>query len=100
MKQTLYIVTGMHRSGTSAVARMLQVFGIGLPGDLKGPAADNEKGFFEDGNRTWERRKASSASRRATSRDDSGNNTSYETTTERKTSVVRVVTTKSSVYHR
>ena len=48
MKQTLYIVTGMHRSGTSAVARMLQVFGIGLPGDLKGPAADNEKGFFED----------------------------------------------------
>ena len=48
MKQTLYIVTGMHRSGTSAVARMLQVFGIGLPGDLKGPAADNERGFFED----------------------------------------------------
>lgn len=30
------------------MARMLQVFGISLPGDLVGPAPDNEKGFFED----------------------------------------------------
>jgi hypothetical protein len=48
MAGTLYLVTGMHRSGTSLVARMLQVYGITLPGVLVGPAEDNEKGFFED----------------------------------------------------
>ena len=48
MPKTLYIVTGMHRSGTSLIARMLQVYGIALPGELAGPALDNEKGFFED----------------------------------------------------
>ena len=48
MAQNLYIVAGMHRSGTSLMAKMLEVFGIVLPGDLVGPAADNEKGFFED----------------------------------------------------
>ncbi|MDG1231124.1 MAG: glycosyltransferase [Pseudomonadales bacterium] len=48
MSHTLYIVSGMHRSGTSAVARMLEVYGVSLPGDLVAPAADNQKGFFED----------------------------------------------------
>jgi GT2 family glycosyltransferase len=48
MSHTLYIVTGMHRSGTSLVARMLEVYGITIPGELVGPAPDNEKGFFED----------------------------------------------------
>ncbi len=48
MAHTLYIVAGMHRTGTSLAARMLEVFNISLPGELVGPAADNEKGFFED----------------------------------------------------
>ena len=48
MAKTTYIVLGMHRSGTSAIARMLRIYGISLPGELLGPAADNEKGFFED----------------------------------------------------
>ena len=48
MDNTLYIVSGMHRSGTSAITRMLEVYGISIPGELIGPAADNEKGFFED----------------------------------------------------
>ena len=48
MDNTLYIVSGMHRSGTSAIIRMLEVYGISIPGELVGPAADNEKGFFED----------------------------------------------------
>ncbi|MFT7221203.1 MAG: GT2 family glycosyltransferase [Candidatus Azotimanducaceae bacterium] len=48
MAQNLTIVAGMHRSGTSLMAKMLEVFGIVLPGDIVGPAVDNEKGFFED----------------------------------------------------
>ncbi len=48
MDNTLYIVSGMHRSGTSAIIRMLEVYGISIPGELVDPAADNEKGFFED----------------------------------------------------
>jgi glycosyltransferase involved in cell wall biosynthesis len=42
-------VLGMHRSGTSALTRGLQVLGLELGDNLKGPvAADNEKGFFEN----------------------------------------------------
>ncbi len=48
MTNTLYIVAGMHRSGTSLVAKMMEVFGVTLPGELVGPAEDNAKGFFED----------------------------------------------------
>ncbi len=48
MAKQLYIVTGMHRSGTSLVTKMLEVFDIEIPGDLVGPAADNETGFWED----------------------------------------------------
>ncbi len=48
MSHTLYIVSGMHRSGTSVAARMLEVYGVSLPGDLVASAADNQKGFFED----------------------------------------------------
>jgi hypothetical protein len=45
----LVMVLGMHRSGTSALARVLPVFGIGL-GERLMPAVagDNEKGFWED----------------------------------------------------
>ncbi|OZB16630.1 MAG: hypothetical protein B7X55_07630 [Rhodobacterales bacterium 34-62-10] len=43
------IVLGMHRSGTSAITRGLQVLGVDL-GESLMPAAsgNNEKGFFED----------------------------------------------------
>ncbi|MDA1300128.1 MAG: glycosyltransferase [Proteobacteria bacterium] len=48
MAKQLYIVTGMHRGGTSLVTKMLEVFDIEIPGDLVGPAKDNETGFWED----------------------------------------------------
>jgi glycosyltransferase involved in cell wall biosynthesis/SAM-dependent methyltransferase len=42
-------VLGMHRSGTSALTRGLEVLGVELGRNLKEPVAgDNEKGFFED----------------------------------------------------
>tara|TARA_R110002051_G_scaffold139514_1_gene212205 strand:+ start:20488 stop:22149 length:1662 start_codon:yes stop_codon:yes gene_type:complete len=42
------LVAGMHRSGTSAVTRVLSIIGCSLPGDLV-PASkgDNERGFWE-----------------------------------------------------
>ena len=49
LKKKIIVVLGMHRSGTSAVARSLQVFQIDL-GDKLMPAAEgnNPKGFWED----------------------------------------------------
>jgi len=44
----LVAVFGMHRSGTSAVARALNVFGVALGDRLHAAAQDNEKGFWED----------------------------------------------------
>jgi len=42
-------VLGMHRSGTSAIARGLTTLGVGLGNNLLGPSAgDNDKGFWED----------------------------------------------------
>ncbi|MBA1288777.1 glycosyltransferase [Pseudomonas japonica] len=45
----VFVVLGMHRSGTSAITRGLQVLGIAL-GDRLMPQAsgNNEKGFWED----------------------------------------------------
>lgn len=44
----LVVVTGMHRSGTSAVAGTLNLLGCALPGGLFPPVAgDNETGFWE-----------------------------------------------------
>jgi hypothetical protein len=37
----------MHRSGTSAVARVLSILGADLPKDLLPPAGDNPRGFWE-----------------------------------------------------
>jgi hypothetical protein len=49
MKNRLIVVLGMHRSGTSAVTRGLQVFGVQLGDRLMPPfEGDNEKGFWED----------------------------------------------------
>lgn len=44
------IVLGMHRSGTSALARCLNLVGlpVGPEGDLAPPAADNPRGFWEN----------------------------------------------------
>jgi len=48
-KKHIIIVLGMHRSGTSAVARGLQVLGVDLGAHLMPPMLENnEKGFFED----------------------------------------------------
>jgi hypothetical protein len=43
-----FVVLGMHRGGTSVIARSLQVLGIGLGDQLLSPAFDNPKGFWED----------------------------------------------------
>lgn len=45
----LFVVTGMHRSGTSAVAALAEAVGadLGDPDSLLPPAPDNPRGFFE-----------------------------------------------------
>lgn len=48
MASTLILVLGMHRSGTSAITKGLEVLGVDLGQHLLAPAADNPKGFFED----------------------------------------------------
>lgn len=45
-KKALFIL-GMHRSGTSALARVVNLLGANLGNDLMAAAADNKKGFFE-----------------------------------------------------
>ncbi|MGB8965177.1 MAG: DUF5069 domain-containing protein [Candidatus Cybelea sp.] len=44
----IVLVLGMHRSGTSVVARGLQCLGVSLGDRLMVPQPDNPKGFFED----------------------------------------------------
>lgn len=48
-RNKILVVLGMHRSGTSAITRGLEVLGVNLGNHLM-PAAknNNEKGFFED----------------------------------------------------
>lgn len=41
------VVTGMHRSGTSATTRVLSLLGVALPRHLMTPQADNPNGFWE-----------------------------------------------------
>ena len=43
------LVLGMHRSGTSALTRVLSLLGADLPATLMPPASDNETGFWEPG---------------------------------------------------
>jgi len=47
-RATAILVLGMHRSGTSAVARMLNLCGAALGRDLLPPKQDNERGFWEN----------------------------------------------------
>ena len=42
------MVLGMHRSGTSAITKGLEVLGVNLGDNLLPPKDDNPKGFFED----------------------------------------------------
>jgi len=42
------LVLGMHRSGTSALTRLLNLHGVGLGRDLLPPAQDNAGGFWEN----------------------------------------------------
>lgn len=42
------VVLGMHRSGTSAIAKALSIMGVNLGGKLLPPKEDNKKGFWED----------------------------------------------------
>jgi GT2 family glycosyltransferase/glycosyltransferase involved in cell wall biosynthesis len=46
--KNLIVVLGMHRSGTSAVAKALACMGVSLGNDLLPAGKDNPKGFFED----------------------------------------------------
>lgn len=48
MEKTAVIILGMHRSGTSAVAGVLDHLGISFGSSLMPPAVDNEKGYFEN----------------------------------------------------
>ena len=49
MKKKIIVVIGMHRSGTSALTRALEVLNVHLGDNLMKPIADvNDKGFFED----------------------------------------------------
>ena len=46
MKRAIFIL-GMHRSGTSVLARVVNLLGVDLGKNLMKPAKDNQKGFFE-----------------------------------------------------
>lgn len=45
--QVCILVMGMHRSGTSALTRMLNLHGVELGEDLLAPGRDNVQGFWE-----------------------------------------------------
>lgn len=48
-KKKIVVVLGMHRSGTSAIARGLEVLSVDLGNNLMpGIEGENDKGFFED----------------------------------------------------
>ena len=46
-RRTCLLVLGMHRSGTSALARVLSLMGAALPKNLMGPGPGNETGHWE-----------------------------------------------------
>ena len=46
--KTAYFVLGMHRSGTSALAGVLNLIGLNLGTDLMESSKDNPKGYFEN----------------------------------------------------
>lgn len=46
-RESILVVLGMHRSGTSFLTHCTEVLGFQLPGDRGEPAPDNPKGHFE-----------------------------------------------------
>ncbi len=46
-RDSILIVLGMHRSGTSFLTDCTEVLGFTLPGDRNGASSDNPKGHFE-----------------------------------------------------
>jgi hypothetical protein len=46
--ERLFVVLGMHRSGTSLVAKATSILGVALGDNLWGPKEDNPTGFWED----------------------------------------------------
>jgi hypothetical protein len=46
-RRTCVVVCGMHRTGTSAVARTINFLGADVSGDLIEPGADNIRGYWE-----------------------------------------------------
>ncbi len=46
--QTVVVVLGMHRSGTSAITRVINLLGVELGADLLPPDVDNPTGFWEN----------------------------------------------------
>jgi hypothetical protein len=46
-QRTCIVVLGMHRSGTSALTRVLSILGAALPGDVMGAKPGNETGHWE-----------------------------------------------------
>lgn len=46
-RKTCILVLGMHRSGTSALTRVLSLLGASLPREMYGPTEDNEAGHWE-----------------------------------------------------
>lgn len=47
-RMKLFVILGMHRSGTSVLARSLKIFGVDLGNNLMPPGKDNPRGFWED----------------------------------------------------
>ncbi|WP_428249899.1 hypothetical protein [Ferrovibrio sp.] len=47
MKRHIVLIAGMHRSGTSALTRLINLLGAGLAPDLLPARSDNVKGFWE-----------------------------------------------------
>jgi GT2 family glycosyltransferase len=47
-KQSIFVITGMHRSGTSLTASLLQSAGVDIGQRLMPPAEGNVKGYFEN----------------------------------------------------
>jgi len=48
MRFDVVVVLGVHRSGTSALAKALELFGVDLGQNLTAPNEFNPKGYFED----------------------------------------------------
>ena len=47
VKKTAILVAGMHRSGTSAISRILNLLGCALPKTMDTAGPDNPRGFWE-----------------------------------------------------